>query len=65
MLTGATDAENETIKATGWVDGEHGHVTVNADGSFTYTPNADFNGDDFFYYSPNDGHHPDGVGAPV
>jgi len=30
-------------------------VTLNADGSFTYTPNANFNGSDAFTYAANDG----------
>lgn len=35
----------------------HGAVVLNADGSFTYTPGADFNGSDSFTYvaSPSDG----------
>jgi VCBS repeat-containing protein len=32
-----------------------GSLTLNADGSFTYTPNADFNGSDSFTYKANDG----------
>ena len=30
-------------------------LTLNADGSFDYTPDADFNGDDSFTYFANDG----------
>jgi len=38
------------------VDGPaHGVVTANADGTYTYTPNADFNGTDTFTYRINDG----------
>jgi VCBS repeat-containing protein len=33
----------------------HGTLTLNADGSFTYTPNADFNGSDSFTYRASDG----------
>lgn len=32
-----------------------GLLTLNDDGSFTYTPDADFNGTDFFTYLANDG----------
>ena len=32
-----------------------GSVALNTDGSFTYTPNADFNGTDSFSYRANDG----------
>ena len=33
----------------------HGTLTLNADGSFTYTPDANFNGPDSFTYKANDG----------
>ena len=33
----------------------HGALTLNADGSFTYTPNQDFAGEDAFYYQASDG----------
>jgi VCBS repeat-containing protein len=33
----------------------HGSVTVNADGSFSYRPTADYNGTDSFTYRVNDG----------
>ncbi|MBI3225463.1 MAG: tandem-95 repeat protein, partial [Mycolicibacterium cosmeticum] len=53
------------IKATIWVNSTNGTAVVNADGSFTYTPNANWSGVDTFYYAPNDGIHPSGVGAPI
>ncbi|HLP22221.1 MAG TPA: Ig-like domain-containing protein [Chitinophagales bacterium] len=37
----------------------NGTVTVNADGTYTYTPNADFNGFDSFTYSLCDGGTPE------
>lgn len=33
----------------------HGELTINQDGSFTYTPAADFNGDDSFEYKLDSG----------
>ena len=33
----------------------HGTLTLNADGSFTYTPDANYNGTDSFTYKANDG----------
>src|SRR5207249_10773522 len=33
----------------------NGSLTLNADGSFSYTPNANFNGTDSFTYRANDG----------
>jgi hypothetical protein len=38
------------------VDGpRHGTITLHVDGSFTYTPNLNFNGTDSFSYRANDG----------
>lgn len=34
----------------------HGQVTINADGSFSFTPDQDWNGDDQFTYKLSDGH---------
>jgi VCBS repeat-containing protein len=33
----------------------HGQLALNADGTYTYTPDANFNGSDSFSYSVNDG----------
>src|SRR5205085_22121 len=33
----------------------HGTLALNADGSFTYTPTANYNGSDSFTYKANDG----------
>ena len=39
-----------------WSSGPaHGTLTLNADGSFLYTPNANFNGTDSFTYTASDG----------
>jgi len=32
----------------------HGHVIINTDGTFTYTPDANYSGEDTFTYSPCD-----------
>ncbi len=37
-------------------DPANGTLVLNADGSFTYTPDADFNGTDTFTYKANDGY---------
>ena len=43
MGTGITDADGDTL-TVGGVTADHGTVTANADGSFTFTPAANFNG---------------------
>lgn len=50
----ATDADGDTLTYTA-ADGDHGTVTVNDDGTFTYTPDADFNGTDSFVITASDG----------
>ena len=42
-------------------DATHGHVTLNADGSFTYTPAAGYFGPDSFSYQASDGIDPSNV----
>jgi VCBS repeat-containing protein len=51
----ATDADNDALTFI-LVDGpQHGTLAFNADGTFTYTPNADYNGPDSFTFAANDG----------
>ena len=73
LLANDTDAEGGPL-AVASVEGSAASVgtaitlnsgatlTVNADGSFAYTPAAGFSGPDSFTYAPGDG---DAVGAPV
>ncbi|MCI0379173.1 MAG: Ig-like domain-containing protein [Gemmataceae bacterium] len=42
---------------------EHGSVTVNANGTWTYTPNANYYGPDIFGYRVTDNHGASNVGA--
>jgi large repetitive protein len=51
----ATDVDSASLTFSRVADAAHGSVTVNADGTFSYTPNADFNGADSFTYKANDG----------
>ncbi|MBK8386165.1 MAG: tandem-95 repeat protein [Candidatus Accumulibacter sp.] len=59
-LTGQTLAPNDTPSGDGgntWAlatGPSHGSVVVNADGSFTYTPDADYHGPDSFTYTLTD-----------
>ncbi len=51
-----TDADaGDTFTITVLGGPQHGSLGINADGSFTYTPDADFFGADAFTYKANDG----------
>ncbi|MBE0532069.1 MAG: tandem-95 repeat protein, partial [Rhodospirillales bacterium] len=53
----ATDVDGDDLTFALAEDGgpAHGSVTVNADGSYTYTPHAGYNGEDSFTYIVSDG----------
>ena len=51
----ATDVDSAALTYALGTQAAHGTVVVNADGTFTYTPNADFNGADSFTFLANDG----------
>ena len=55
ILGNDTDVDSANLTATKVTDPAHGTVTVNANGSFTYTPNANYNGADSFTYRTSDG----------
>ncbi len=55
VLDGDTDAEGDQLRAVKASDPAHGQLTLNPDGSFSYKPNANFNGSDSFTYKANDG----------
>src|SRR5207244_2005386 len=56
VLTNDTDVDGATtLTAVLVANAAHGTATVNTDGSFTYTPVANFNGTDTFTYKANDG----------
>src|SRR5882724_6714326 len=55
MLANDTDTENDPLTAVIVSGPTHGTLTVNADGGYVYTPNADYNGSDSFTYKANDG----------
>jgi VCBS repeat-containing protein len=54
-LPSATDTENDTVTYAKATDPAHGTVTVNANGSYTYTPTANYHGSDSFTYTVSDG----------
>ena len=52
----ASDVDGDALTyAAGGTAPSHGTVVVNGDGTFTYTPAADFNGADTFTYTVSDG----------
>ena len=55
MLTNDTDQNGDELTAVLVTNPANGSVILNADGSFTYTPNPDFTGADSFTYQANDG----------
>lgn len=55
VLTNDTDADGDSLTATLVTSPTHGVVVLNADGSFTYTPDAHYHGTDVFTYQANDG----------
>jgi hypothetical protein len=55
VLANDTDDDSPTIYAMLVSGPSNGTLTLNPDGSFTYTPNAGFIGQDTFTYSPHNG----------
>ncbi|TLM68804.1 MAG: tandem-95 repeat protein, partial [Actinobacteria bacterium] len=55
VLTNDTDIDGDPLDAVLDTDVSNGTLTLNADGSFTYVPDADWNGSDSFTYHANDG----------
>ena len=55
VLGNDTDVDGDPLSAVLVAGPAEGALTLNADGSFVYTPNADFNGSDSFTYVANDG----------
>jgi VCBS repeat-containing protein len=56
VLGNDSDADGDSLTAAPASDPDHGSLTVNPDdGSFTYSPAADFNGTDSFSYRASDG----------
>lgn len=55
QLPAATDADGDAVSYAKASDPAHGSVVVNADGSYRYTPAANYNGSDAFGFSVSDG----------
>jgi VCBS repeat-containing protein len=55
VLGNDTDANGNPLTASIVANATNGNVTLNSDGSFTYTPNTGFHGTDTFTYKASDG----------
>jgi VCBS repeat-containing protein len=55
VLGNDSDLESSTLTAVVGTGPSHGTLSLNADGSFTYTPAANYNGPDSFTYRASDG----------
>ena len=55
LLGNDTDRNNDVLTAFIVTNAAHGTVTLNTNGTFTYQPNANFNGNDVFTYRAFDG----------
>ena len=56
ILANDTDVDGDSLSASVLAGPAHGALTLTADGAFTYTPAANFNGADSFSYAVADGH---------
>ena len=55
VLTNDTDPDGDPLTVTSNTNPSNGTVVVNADGSYTYTPNSGYIGTDTFTYTMTDG----------
>jgi VCBS repeat-containing protein len=55
VLANDSDPDGDPLTATNATDPANGTLALNADGSFTYTPDANFVGTDTFTYTATDG----------
>ncbi len=63
VLANDTDPDGDSLTITGATQGAHGSVTVNENGTLTYTPQAGFSGSETFHYTASDGHGGTGTAA--
>ena len=55
VLANDADRDGDQLSVRSVTDPGHGTVTVNGDGTVTYTPNANYHGGDAFEYTVSDG----------
>jgi parallel beta-helix repeat protein len=56
VLANDSDPDGDSLTITSVTQGAGGKVTINTDGTITYTPTTNFVGSDSFSYTINDGH---------
>lgn len=61
VLANDFDALGTELTAVDFTQPAHGSLIANLDGSFTYTPDADYNGTDFFLYRAKSGDNLSGL----
>ena len=64
ILSNDSDVDGDPLQPVLVSNVQHGALTLNADGTFLYTPDVGFTGSDSFTYKPND-HLADGAVATV
>ena len=55
VLSNDSDIDGDSLSVSSFNQPGHGSVTLNDDGSFTYTPDPNYFGDDSFTYTVSDG----------
>src|SRR3989441_1283484 len=61
VLANDSDVDGDPLSAVLVTQPTHGSLTLNSDGSFSYTPAANYNGPDSFTYKANDGRTDSGI----
>ncbi|MEQ1637899.1 MAG: Ig-like domain-containing protein [Methylococcales bacterium] len=61
ILSNDSDPQNNPVTALLNTTVSHGSLTLNSDGSFSYTPANNYNGTDSFVYKVSDGLHESGL----
>ncbi len=55
LLQNDSDIDGDALSIVSFTAPEHGTLVVNDDGSYTYTPDSNYSGDDSFTYTISDG----------
>ena len=65
IISNVFDPDGDTVTITNVTQPEHGTVTVNPDGTVTYTPDPDYNGQDSFDFTVDDGNGGTATGTVI